>query len=74
MNWLEQQLNSLHQRSENIEGLRRVNYQINGMVGTKMIFFAIIGLVVIGAVNFVFFKTLKKTFKDRKLIWFVLYV
>lgn len=41
------------------------------MVGTKMIFFAIIGLVVIGAVNFVFFKTLKKTFKDRKLIWFV---
>jgi len=58
----------LSQRAENIEGLRRINYQINGMVGNKMIFMAIIGLAVIAGVNFAFFKILKKTFKDRKLI------
>lgn len=39
------------------------------MVGKKMIFMAILGLAVIGGVNFFFFKVLKKTFKERKLIW-----
>lgn len=29
------------------------------MVGTKMIFFAVIGLVAIGAVNFIFYRSLK---------------
>lgn len=68
LNWLDQQTTTLSHRAENIEGLRRINYQINGMVGTKMIYFAIIGLAAIGVVNFAFFKMLRKTFKDRKLI------
>lgn len=41
------------------------------MVGTKMILFAIVGMLVILGVNFVFYKSLKKTFKDRKLIWLI---
>jgi hypothetical protein len=38
------------------------------MVGTKMFFFAIIGLAVIAVANVTFYKILKKAFKDRKLI------
>lgn len=38
------------------------------MVGTKLLVFGIVGLVGIAAVNLVFFRSLKKTFKDRKLI------
>ncbi len=38
------------------------------MMGVKMIMLAVVGLVVIGAVNIVFFMLAKKTLKDRKLI------
>jgi hypothetical protein len=38
------------------------------MIGTKMFIFAIIGLIVIAAANVIFYKILKKAFKDRKLI------
>lgn len=38
------------------------------MVGTKLIVFGIVGLLGIAVVNFIFFRSLKKTFKDRKLI------
>jgi hypothetical protein len=38
------------------------------MIGTKMFFFALIGLVVIASANVIFYKILKKAFKDRKLI------
>jgi hypothetical protein len=39
-------------------------------MSVKMIGFAIIGLVSIILVNFMFYRELKKTFKERKLIWF----
>lgn len=68
LNWLDQQTTALSSRADNIEGLRRINYQISGMVGTKMILFAVIGLIVIALVNVTFYRILKKTFKDRKLI------
>jgi hypothetical protein len=38
------------------------------MIGTKMFIFAIIGLIVIATANVIFYKILKKAFKDRKLI------
>lgn len=49
--------------------LRRVNSQIHGMVGVKMIIFGVIGLIGIGVVNFVFFRLLKAEFRKRKFIW-----
>lgn len=36
-----------------------------------MIGFAIIGLLSIIVVNILFYRELKKTFKDRKLIWYL---
>jgi hypothetical protein len=68
LKWLDQQTNVLSGRADNIEKLRRINYQINHMIGTKMFVFAIIGLIVIASANIVFYKILKKAFKDRKLI------
>ena len=41
---------------------------MSGMVGTKMIAFAVIGILVIGGVNLVFHKVLKGELKKRKLI------
>lgn len=49
--------------------MRRINEQINGMVGTKMIIFAVLGLLAIGGVNVVFYKMIKEELKKRKLIW-----
>jgi hypothetical protein len=66
--WIDQQVVTLGARADSIEGLRRINNQISNMVGNKMIIFAIIGLVAIAAANVIYFKVLKKTFKDRKLI------
>lgn len=37
-------------------------------MSVKMIGFAIVGLISIIVVNFLFYKELKKTFKERKLI------
>ncbi len=38
-------------------------------MSVKMIGFAMIGLLSIIIVNYMFYKELKKTFKERKLIW-----
>ena len=38
------------------------------MVGIKMIVFAVLGILVIGSVNVVFYKILKGELKKRKLI------
>jgi hypothetical protein len=39
-------------------------------MSTKMIGFAIVGLIAIIVVNVLFYRELKKTFKERKLIWY----
>jgi len=39
-------------------------------MSTKMIGFAIVGLIAIIVVNILFYRELKKTFKERKLIWY----
>jgi site-specific recombinase len=69
INWIEKQALNLANKSENIEGLRRINQQISGMVGIQMIVFAILGIAVIGAVNVIFFWLVKGELKRRKLIW-----
>ena len=68
LNWLEQQSQMLGERSSNIQGLRSINQEMANMVGTKLIVFGIVGLIGIAVVNLVFFRSLKKTFKERKLI------
>jgi hypothetical protein len=49
----------MDQKSESIEEFRRMNSQIQGLVGIKMIVFGIIGLIGIASVNFAFYKLLK---------------
>jgi hypothetical protein len=51
-----------------MESLRASTEGLTEMMSTKMIGFAIIGLLSILVVNFIFYKELKKAFKDRKLI------
>lgn len=51
-----------------MEGLRASSEGLTNMISTKMIGFAIVGLLSIVVVNVVFYQQLKKTFKDRKLI------
>lgn len=38
------------------------------LLSTKMIIFAILGLVSVVGVNYLFYTEVKKTFRDRKLI------
>ena len=59
LNWLENQINMIDKKSDNIQQFRRVNTQIQGMVGIKMIVFSLIGLSGIVVVNYIFFKLLK---------------
>lgn len=68
LNWLSSQNDALKERADNLVGLRNTNEEIAMMVGTKMIIFAVIGMLVILGVNLVFYRSIKKTLKDRKLI------
>ncbi len=54
---------------ERMESLRASTEGLTELMSVKMIGFAIIGLVAIIVVNFMFYRELKKTFKERKLIW-----
>ena len=38
------------------------------LLSTKMILFAVLGLISVVVVNYLFFAEVKKTFKERKLI------
>ena len=51
-----------------MEGLRATSEGLTNLMSTKMIGFAIVGLVSIIVVNVIFYRELKKTFKERKLI------
>lgn len=51
-----------------MEGLRAATEGITNIMSTKIIAFAILGLVAIVVVNLLFYRELKKTFKERKLI------
>ncbi len=66
--WLENQKKNLFESLSRMEGLRASTEGLAGMMSTKMIGFAVLGLVAILGVNFLFFRELKKTFKERKII------
>ena len=51
-----------------MEGLRSIAKEISNMRSLKMIIFAVLGLFVVVGVNIMFYKEMKKTFKERKLI------
>ena len=68
LSWLENQKQKLFESLDRMEGLRATAEGLTNMVSTKMIGFAIVGLLSIIVVNVVFYRELKKTFKDRKLI------
>jgi len=68
LNWLDNQKRILFETLERMESLRASTEGLTSMMSTKMIGFAIIGLLSIVIVNFIFYRELKKTFKERKLI------
>lgn len=51
-----------------MEQRKSANIDSSSLLSTKMIVFAVIGLVSIAVVNYLFFKEVKKTFKERKLM------
>ena len=53
---------------ERMEGLRASTEGLTELMSIKMIGFAVIGLVAIIVVNFMFYREIRKLFKERKLI------
>lgn len=68
LGWLENQKEKLFESLDRMEGLRATSEGLSNLMSTKMIGFAIVGLLSIIVVNILFYRELKKTFKDRKLI------
>jgi len=68
LNWLENQKKNMFSILERMESLRASTEGLTELMSVKMIGFAIIGLLSIIVVNFMFYRELKKTFKERKLI------
>ena len=68
LNWIDNQKNILFESLSRMEGLRASTEGITNIMSTKMIMLAVCGLASIVVVNFLFYRELKKTFKERKLI------
>jgi hypothetical protein len=68
LGWLENQKSKLVESLGRMEGLRATSEGLTNLMGTKMIGFAVVGLLGIAIVNLLFYRELKKTFRDRKLI------
>lgn len=68
ISWIESQKKNLYETIQQVEQNKVNNAAISNTLSLKMILFAIIGLVSIAGVNLLFFKEIKKTFKERKLI------
>lgn len=68
IDWLEGQKKSLFDALNRIEGVRTTADQLSANMNTKYIIFAMLGLLGVIGVNFVFYTQTKKTLKDRKLI------
>ena len=69
LNCLQNQKRNMFSILERMESLRASTEGLTELMSVKMIGFAIIGLLSIIMVNFMFYRELKKTFKERKLIW-----
>ena len=66
--WIENQKKNLYETIRQVEQRKAANVDSSSLLSVKMIVFAIIGLISIVVVNFLFFKEVKKTFKERKLM------
>ena len=65
---MENQKKGMFDILERMESLRATTEGLTSLMSVKMVGFAIVGLLSIIVVNFLFYKELKKTFKERKLI------
>ena len=68
LHWLEKEKAKLFESLDRMESLRATSEGLTNLMSTKMVGFAIIGLLAIIVVNVLFYRELKKTFKERKLI------
>ena len=68
IDWLEGQKKKLFNSVAKMESMRSVTRGVTNIMSTKMIAFAILGLFVVLAVNFLFYRETKRLFKDRKII------
>jgi len=65
--WMEDQKSNLIKILHRIEG-SEAGQNLKNSSGHKLIWMAVLGLIFIVGINYVFFKYAKKTLKDRKLI------
>lgn len=65
---MERQKNTMLEIISRQESQRSASESFKSMMGITMIVLAILGLVVVAAVNAVFYLLARKTLKDRKLI------
>lgn len=68
LGWLENQRAKLVESLGRMEGLRASSEGLSSLMGTKMVGLAVVGLLGMAVVNLLFYREIKKTFRDRKLI------
>lgn len=66
--FLEQQHNELFSSLEKIESAREATSTMLNLMSTKIIGFGVVGFLVIIAVNYLFYREVKKTLHERKMI------
>lgn len=66
--YLEKQKEDLLSILEGLEGSKQYTETLTNMMGTKAMWFAMLGLGAIVLVNFGFYKEVRNTLKQRKLI------
>lgn len=65
---LKVEINKIRDRSESMQSIRDINVEINSLASYKMLIFGTIGLLMIGLVNFMFYRGIKKELRNRKVI------
>ncbi len=68
IDWLEGQKKTLFDALNRIEGVRVTADELKNKMNTSYIVFAILGLVGVLVMNYVFYTQTRKTLRDRKLI------
>jgi hypothetical protein len=68
VDWLENQKNKLLESINRIDTGRASSSDLADLMSTKLVVFAILGLVVIIGMNLVFYQQTKQTLRSRKLI------
>jgi hypothetical protein len=68
IDWLDGQKKTLFDALNRIENVRTTADSLNSKMNTSYIVLAVLGLLAVLAVNFLFYTQTRKTLKDRKLI------